>query len=120
MQANRKIHLMFSKKHLFACFPVANLALQTYEETSGLFLWHHTGGDFSSRNTFTNLGSFAKVSFSVETVIPWFTFGYFKSCAHIVVLSVSWQVLYVCGFAKERVRGRTSFTHLFLISSIEG
>ena len=35
------------------------------------FLWYPTGVDFSSRNNFANLGSFAKVSISVESIIHW-------------------------------------------------
>ena len=48
----------------------ANLPLQTCEKTSGLFLSHDTDAGFSSRNNFANLGSFAKVSFSVESMNP--------------------------------------------------
>ena len=35
------------------------------------FLWHRTDVDFGSRNNFTNLGSFEKLSVAVETIIPW-------------------------------------------------
>ena len=60
----------------------ANIALQTEEKNQWTFLWHRRGVDFSSRNNFTNLGSFAKVSVPVETIIPslvytsldWFAF----------------------------------------------
>ena len=56
-----------SKKHPLTCYPaakhqnVANLELQTYEKNQWTFLWHSTiGVEFSARNDFTNLGSFAK------------------------------------------------------------
>ena len=38
-------------------------------ETQWSFLWYHTGVDFSSRNKFANVGFFAKVSVSVESII---------------------------------------------------
>ena len=41
------------------------------KKTSGLFLLYDTGVDFSSRNNFANLDTFAKVSVSVESIIPW-------------------------------------------------
>ena len=39
----------------------ANLPLQTYEKTSERFLLFNTGVNFSLRNNFANLSSFAKV-----------------------------------------------------------
>ena len=38
----------------------------------GLFILYRTGVGFSSRNNFANLGSFAKVSIPVQSIIPWF------------------------------------------------
>ena len=46
-------------------------------KTSGLVYWRHTGAHFIPRNNFANLGSFAKVSVPVRTVIPWFKSCYF-------------------------------------------
>ena len=40
------------------------------EKTSAPFLLYDTAVDFSSRNDFANLGSFAIVSVPVETTIP--------------------------------------------------
>ena len=40
------------------------------EKPVDLFFSHDTGVDFSSRNNFANSGSFAKVSFPVESLIP--------------------------------------------------
>ena len=67
---------MLAKKHPSTCCEAAkprnaaNLALETYEKTSRLFLWNRMAVDFSSRNNFVNLGSFAKVSVPVEIIIP--------------------------------------------------
>ena len=47
----------------------ANLLLQTYEKDSGLFLLYDTAVNLSLRNNFANLGSFAKVSFPVQSII---------------------------------------------------
>ena len=38
-------------------------------KTSGPFLSYYTGIDFSSRNNLANLGSFAKVSVALESII---------------------------------------------------
>ena len=40
-------------------------------KTINLFLLHDTGASFSSRYNFANLGSFAKVSVRVGSIIPW-------------------------------------------------
>ena len=45
-------------------------------KTSGLLLLHSTGVNFSSRNNFANLGSFAKVSVPVQFIIPWYAVLY--------------------------------------------
>ena len=44
-------------------------------KTSEPFLLYNTGVDFSFRNNFANLGSFATVSVIVQPVIPWFAQG---------------------------------------------
>ena len=44
------------------------------------FLWHSTGIDFSSRNSFTNWGFFARVSTPVETITPCIHVLYQWSC----------------------------------------
>ena len=36
-----------------------------------VFLWYNTNVDFICRNNFANLGSFAKVSIPVQSIIPW-------------------------------------------------
>ena len=41
-------------------------------KTRGLFLLHDKGVGFSSHNNFANLGSFAKVSVPVRSIIPRF------------------------------------------------
>ena len=41
-------------------------------KTSILFLVYDTGADFSSRNNFSNSGSFAKVSIPLRSIIPCF------------------------------------------------
>ena len=64
----------------------ANLPLQTCEKTSGLFLSHDTDAGFSSRNNFANLGSFAKVSFPVEFIIPWFDLSENRSCLTVPIV----------------------------------
>ena len=51
---------------LYSTQNTANLPLQTYEQTSELFLLFNTGVDFSLRNNFANSGSFAKVSVPVQ------------------------------------------------------
>ena len=63
--------------HPFACYPAskhqnaASLALQAYEKSQWTFFYGATRAiDFSSRNNFTNLGSFAKIFVPVETTIP--------------------------------------------------
>ena len=48
----------------------ANLRLQTYEKISRSFPLYDTGVDFSLRINNANLGSFAKVSVPVGSVIP--------------------------------------------------
>ena len=64
---------LLAKKHLFTSYPAAkhqntaNLGLQTYV-------------DFSSCNNFANIGSFAKISVHVYTIIPWYSKGIFRSC----------------------------------------
>ena len=47
-----------------------NLPLQTCDKILWTFLLYNTGVDFSSRNNFANLGSFAKVSVPVQCIIP--------------------------------------------------
>ena len=76
MQANRKNTSMLAKKHPFTCCPTAkhqnaaNLTLQTYTKNQWTFLRHRMGADFGSQHNFTTFGSFAKVFFPVETIIP--------------------------------------------------
>ena len=76
MQANRKIHLCQQKSpHLHVVpsqqtpkrskFSVTNISERPVD-----FLRHQTSVDVSLRNTFTNLGSFEKVSIPVESIIP--------------------------------------------------
>ena len=52
-------------------------------KTSGLFLLYGTGVDFSSRNNFASLCSFAKISAFVGSMIPW----------RILIGSESWGVI---------------------------
>ena len=71
---------MFAKKPIASCSPTkhqdaANLGLQTCKNTSGLFLWHLTGVDFSSQN------NFAKIFVYVETIIL---------CSDIIIPSQCW------------------------------
>ena len=40
-------------------------------KTSGLFLLYYTGVGYNSRNNFSNLGSFAKVSVPLQSIISW-------------------------------------------------
>ena len=77
MQANRKIHLCQQKStHLHVVSQHITKMQQIWcyrhmKKTSGLFLWHRMGVDFSSRNKVSHLGSLAKISIPVETIIPW-------------------------------------------------
>ena len=70
-----------NKKRLFTSYPAAkhqntaNLALKTTRKFSRLFVQYHTGGGFNSHNNFANLGSFAKISILVESIIPWYVQG---------------------------------------------
>ena len=48
----------------------ATLPLQTCDKNQWTFLLYDTGVDFSSRNNSANLGSFAKVSFPVQSIFP--------------------------------------------------
>ena len=48
-----------------------NLPLQTCEENQWTFLLYDSGVNFSLRNNFANLGSFAKVSVPLQLIIPW-------------------------------------------------
>ena len=45
--------------------------LTDIRENRCTFLWCRTGVDISSRNNFANLGSFAKVSVPLESIIPY-------------------------------------------------
>ena len=65
---------LLAKKHLFTSYPAAkhqntaNLCLQTYV-------------DFSSRNNFASISSFAEVSVAVESIIPWLQLFVFDGVA---------------------------------------
>ena len=48
----------------------ATLPSQTCNKNQRTFLLYSTGVDFSSRNDSANLGSFAKVSFPVQSIFP--------------------------------------------------
>ena len=72
-----EIYINARKKHTFTCYPVskhpkhskfANTDIR--EKPVDLLLLYDTGVDFSSRDDFANLGSFAKVSILVETILP--------------------------------------------------
>ena len=72
------IYITMHKKHPFASYPTAKhqttanlLDLQTFEKNQWTLLYN-TGVNFSSRNSFANLCSFAKVSVPVKSIIPWF------------------------------------------------
>ena len=45
---------------------------------------YDTGVDFSSRNNFANLGSFATVSVPVGSIIPWSLSSKTRNCATLV------------------------------------
>ena len=75
MQANRNKHLCKKKA------PIHKLSRSKAPKTQQIYHYRHTrkisgpfslygtGFDFSSRNNFAMLGSFAKVSVPVETII---------------------------------------------------
>ena len=56
-------------------------------KTSRLFKWHRTGVHFCSFNNFANLGSFAKVSVPVESIIPWSQTVFSRSCDTMLSLA---------------------------------
>ena len=60
------------KTHPFTSYPVAKNQKHRKFAITGMREkpLYDTGVNFSSRNNFTNLGSFAKVSVPVETIIP--------------------------------------------------
>ena len=76
-RANRNIHLCQEKAPIYKLF--RSKAPKTQQichyrharKTSGLFLLYNTSADFSSRNNFANLGSFAKFAVPVQSLIPW-------------------------------------------------
>ena len=59
-------------------------------KTRELFLLYNTGVDFSSSNNFANLGSFAKVSVPVASIIPWFIKYTMGSCLPNCADNSSW------------------------------
>ena len=74
----------------FTSYPAAHKALKTQQicqyrlarKTRGLFLLHDSNVDFSSCSKFANVGSFAKVSTPVRSIIPcwrWFIYGSYRS-----------------------------------------
>ena len=69
-------YIYVRKKHHLQVTPqqstqnTTNLPLQTYEKTKKFFLFYDTGVDFSSRNNFANLDSFAKGSIPVRSIMP--------------------------------------------------
>ena len=77
MQANRKYIYVSEKAPIYMLpnskapncskFRVTDIG----EQPADFFFWHLTTVDFSSRNYFTNCGSFAKIFVPVETIIPW-------------------------------------------------
>ena len=77
MQANRNIHLCQEKSPIYKLsrsktFKTRQICHYRHaRKTSGLYLLHDTGVDFSSSNNFANLDSFAKVSVTVGFIIPW-------------------------------------------------
>ena len=72
-----EIYIYVRTKHPFTSYPAEKHPKQQTcgyrhtTKTSGLFYWHRTGADYSSHNNFANLGSFAKVSIPVGSIIPW-------------------------------------------------
>ena len=76
----RKHSLIFrNKAPKCSKFSVAKIQ----ETPVDLYSWPRTGIEFSSRNNFTNLVSFVKLSVPVESTIPWFAI----SCKAGVVIS---------------------------------
>ena len=77
MQANRNINLWQEKAPVYRLSrSKAPETQQIYHyrhtrKTSGLFLLFNTGVNFSLRNNFANLGSFAKVSVHVHNSLLW-------------------------------------------------
>ena len=76
MQANRNIHYV-KKKRPFTSYLAAKHSKHRKFATTDMrqkpvdfFLLYSAGVNFSSRNNFANLGSFAKVSAPVQFMIP--------------------------------------------------
>ena len=66
----------------------ATLPLQTCDKNQWTFLLYDTGVDFSSRNNSANLGSFAKVSVPVKSIIPCSESVIIWSCGTTVYYSI--------------------------------
>ena len=72
-----ELYIYARKKHPFASYAAANHAKHSKftitdirEKPVDFFSLYDTGVDFISRNNFSNLGSFAKVSILVGSIIP--------------------------------------------------
>ena len=98
------------KKHPFTSYPAAKHPKQQNAVTDirlkpeDFFYWRCMNAYFSSHNNFANLGSFAKVSVPVRSVIPLVQVFLLRSCVTLgcVVLLVRqlpvWMAncLYIC------------------------
>ena len=86
----------------------SKFAITTCYKNSELFLSYDTGVDFSSRDNFPNLGSVAKVSVPVRSIIP---------CVHtdqgwILSESVTWScALFVVGVSWKGARAGDKWKH---------
>ena len=95
MQANRNMERA-RKKHPFTSYPAAkhpkqqNAVTDIRLQPEDFFYWRCMNAYFSSHNNFANLGSFAKVSVPVRSVIPLVQVFLLRSCVTLgcVVLLV--------------------------------
>ena len=72
MQTNRNIHARIYKLSSSKAPKTQQICQYSHgRKASGPFLLYDTGVGFSSHNNFANLGSFAKVSVPVGSIIPW-------------------------------------------------
>ena len=77
MQVNRNIHLCKEKVPIYKLSrsqapktPQICITTDMQKKNQWTFLLYNAAVDFSSRNNFANLGSFAKISVPVQTIIP--------------------------------------------------
>ena len=95
-----EIYIYARKRHPFASHPAAkhpnaaNLQLQTCDKNQWTFLLCSTGVNSSSRNNFGTLGSFAKVSAPVRTIIPSFISQPVSNC-HLIISNCLWALFII-------------------------